>query len=130
MQAKKAMVRAYIFLKPLLSNKMESRLNSGWDHRLVIKNTVEKALFCQSVNKTSGPNKYNFWALHIIWDRDSDLIVRLIVQVIQLQYHSQPWRNTKQILLQKPNKQDCTLVKSYRVISLLNYLDKGIEKLV
>lgn len=32
--------------------------------------------------------------------------------------------------MEKPNKKDRTLVKSYRVISLFNYLDKVMEKLV
>lgn len=35
----------------------------------------------------------------------------------------------KGILLWKPNKPDYTLVKAYRVISLLNYLGKVIEKI-
>lgn len=34
------------------------------------------------------------------------------------------------MLIEKPNKRDCTLVKSYRVNSLLNCLGKVVEKLV
>lgn len=36
----------------------------------------------------------------------------------------------KKVLLEKPNKRDCALVKSYQVISLLNCLGKVIEKVV
>ena len=34
------------------------------------------------------------------------------------------------MLLEKPNKRDRTLVKSYRVISILNCLGKLVEKVV
>ncbi|KAL1963932.1 hypothetical protein VTN77DRAFT_7738 [Rasamsonia byssochlamydoides] len=41
----------------------------------------------------------------------------------------QPPDIAKGILLQKPNKPNYTLVKAYRVISLLNCLGKVIEKI-
>lgn len=53
-----------------------------------------------------------------------------MVQAIQLQHQPQRWRHTKGVLLEKPNKSDRTLVKSYRVISLLNCLEKVVEKVV
>ena len=51
-------------------------------------------------------------------------------QAICLQYHPQLWRHAKGILLEKPNKRDRTLVKLYRVISLLNCFGKVVEKLI
>ena len=47
-----------------------------------------------------------------------------------MQYHPQWWRHAKEILLEKLNKKDRTLVKSYWVISLLNCLGKVVEKVV
>lgn len=52
------------------------------------------------------------------------------MQALRLQYHSKNWQNVKRVLIEKPNKRDCILVKSYQVISLLNCLSKIIEKLV
>ena len=52
------------------------------------------------------------------------------MQAIRLQYHPEQWRHAKGVLLEKPNKRDRSLVKSYRVISLLNCLSKVVEKLV
>lgn len=66
----------------------------------------------------------------MIWDWDRDCITALIVQVIQLQYYPQLWRYAKEVLLEKLNKRDYTLVKSYWVIIILNCLGKAIEKLV
>ncbi len=52
------------------------------------------------------------------------------MQALRLQYHPKNWRNARGVLIEKPNKRDCTLTKFYRVISLLNYLGKVVEKLV
>jgi hypothetical protein len=42
--------------------------------------------------------------------------------------HSKAWKKAKGILLRKLNKSDYFIAKSYRVISLLNYLGKVAEK--
>lgn len=65
-----------------------------------------------------------------MWDWDADQIIFLAMQALRLQYHPKNWRNTKRVLIEKPNKRDRTLVKSYRIISLLNCLGKVVEKLV
>ena len=72
----------------------------------------------------------NFQALRLIWTWDAPRITSLVQQAIRLQYHPWSWKHAKGILLEKPNKRDRTLVKSYRVISLLNCLGKVVEKLV
>lgn len=40
------------------------------------------------------------------------------------------WKRAKGVMLRKPNKLDYTIVKSYRVIRLLNSLGKLCEKVV
>jgi Reverse transcriptase (RNA-dependent DNA polymerase) len=42
--------------------------------------------------------------------------------------HLKTWKKAKEILLRKPNKSNYSIAKSYRVISLLNYLGKVAEK--
>jgi Reverse transcriptase (RNA-dependent DNA polymerase) len=42
--------------------------------------------------------------------------------------HPKAWKKAKEILLQKLNKSDYSIAKSYRVISLLNCLGKVAEK--
>ncbi len=73
---------------------------------------------------------HNFEALRLIWTWDSACITSLVQQAIRLQYHPQLWRHAKEILMEKPNKRDRILIKSYRVISLLNCFGKVVEKLV
>lgn len=54
----------------------------------------------------------------------------MIQQAIQLGYHPQKWKQACGILLEKVGKQDLTLFKSYRVISLLNCMGKLVEKVM
>ena len=64
-----------------------------------------------------------------MWTWDLAWITSFVQQTICLQYHPRLWKYIKEILIKKPNKRDRTLVKLYRVISLLNCLNKVVEKL-
>ena len=57
-------------------------------------------------------------------------MTQIVQQVIRLGYHPQEWKRACGILLEKRRKRDLTLVKSYRVISLLNCMGKLVEKVV
>lgn len=65
----------------------------------------------------------------MLWKWDSVRIISLIRQCLRQGYHPYAWRTAKGVL-RKPNKIDYTQVKSYRVISLLNCLEKVAEKVV
>lgn len=49
---------------------------------------------------------------------------------IRLGYQPKRWEKAQGILLEKGEKQDLSLVKSYKVISLLNCLGKVVEKVI
>ena len=130
MYVKEALVRAHIFPKPPAFRVNEYSSGQGSVHLLVNVETVAKALFCQSVKKALRANMQNFCILCLIWTWDPARITFLVQPAIGLQYHPQLWRHAKGILMEKPNKRDWALVKSYRVISLLNCLGKVVEKFV
>ena len=113
MQAKEALVRAHAFPKPPISYGAEYQPQKGSAHLLVTKDTVQKALFCQSVKKAPGPNLHNFLILRVLWDWDADRLISLVMQALRLQYHPQRCRHARGVLIEKPNKRDRTLVKSY-----------------
>lgn len=127
---KEALVRAHAFPKPPTFEGNEYLPGQGSAHLSVSQDTVARTLLCQSVKKAPGPNMQNFRALRLIWTWDAPRITSLVQQAIRLQYHPRSWRHAKGILMEKPNKRDRTLVKSYRVISLLNCLGKVVEKSV
>lgn len=130
MQAKEALVRTHAFPKPPFSQANEYQPGQGFAYLSVTQETVARALLCQSIKKAPGPDMHNFRALRLIWTWDSLRITSLVQQTIRLQYHPRSWRHAKGILMQKPNKRDRILAKSYRVISLLNCLGKVVERLV
>lgn len=130
MQAKEEFVRAHAFPKPPISLGAEYQPHQGRAYLLVTKDTVQQALFWQSVRKAPGPNLHNFSIIRMLWDWDADRMISLAMQALRLQYHPKNWRYARGVLIEKPNKRDRSLVKSYRVISLLNCLGKVIEKLV
>lgn len=57
-------------------------------------------------------------------------MTQMIQQAIRLRYHPKEWKRVRDILLKKVGKRDLTLVKSYRIISLLNCMDKVLEKVI
>ena len=54
----------------------------------------------------------------------------MIQQVVQLDYYPKFWKKAQKILLEKVGKRDFGLVKSYKVITLLNYMGKILEKVI
>ena len=125
-----ALVRVHAFLPPPIFDGMKYKPVQGTAHSSVTKDSIGKVFLYQSIKKALGPNMHNFQILCIFWDWDPDCITSVIIQAIRLQYHPQRWKCAKGVLLEKPNKRNRTLVKSYRVISLLNNLEKIVEKVV
>ncbi len=103
MQAKEALVRSHAFPRPPIVDGVEYQPSQGAAYLSITKDTVRKALFCQSVKKAPGPNMHNFRILRVLWDWDSDRITSVVTQAIRLQHHPQQW-DAKGVLLEKPNK--------------------------
>ena len=58
-------------------------------------------------------------------------LLRLIYSAsLSLQYFPRTWRVAKVIVLQKPGKASYSTPRSYRPISLLSHLGKGLERIV
>lgn len=85
MQTKEALVRIHTFPKPLMSCEVEYQPYQGRAKLLVTRDTVHKALFCQSVKKVAGPYLYNFSIVCILWDWDTDRIISLATQVLRIE---------------------------------------------
>lgn len=84
----------------------------------------------QSAKKAPGPDKINFQILRMIWEWDKMQITSMVQQVIRLGCYPKAWKRAWGILLEKGGKRDFGLVRSYRVISLLNCMGKVLEKAV
>lgn len=53
-----------------------------------------------------------------------------VEQPVRLRYNSREWKQARDILLQKEDKRRLTLVKSYKVIILLNCIGIVLEKVI
>ncbi len=130
MQLKEALVRAHAFPKPPVFLDREVRPAQSVAHAQISSKQVEKALFGQSTIKAPGLDKFNFKAIRLLWTWDPEQTTALVKNAIRLHYHPTSWNHARGILLEKGNKLDKSLVKSYRVISLLNCMGKLVEKVV
>ena len=125
---KEALIREVMF-PPTPGEGQETDTAQGTWHTRIDEEMVKQSLFHQAVQKAPGIEKLNFRALRLLWGWDSPQIVALARQCFRLGIHPQAWKTAKGILLRKPNKPNYTLVKAYRVISLLNCLGKVVEKI-
>ncbi len=66
----------------------------------------------------------------MIWSWDKARITSIVYHAVRLGYHPREWKKARGILLEKGGKRDFGLVRSYRVISLLNCIGKVVEKMV
>jgi hypothetical protein len=89
---------------------------------------IKEALFNQFTKKALRPDRLNFKALRLLWQWDKDKVKALVTQCFRQGHHLYSWRIAKGIILKKPNKPDSSVVKAYKVISLLNCLGKVVEK--
>lgn len=124
------MVRKTAFLPPPRSILREPRVPAGIAHTVITKELVWKAFMVQSTQKALGPDKIKFGILRLIWSWEAEHMTQMVQQAVRLGYHPREWKRAHGILLEKGGKRDLTLVKSYRVISLLNCMGKILEKLV
>ena len=54
----------------------------------------------------------------------------MAVHSLRLGTHPRPWKVARGVPIPKPNRQSYGLAKNYRTISLLNCLDKVVERVV
>lgn len=80
---------------------------------------IHKAHMTQSTSNAPGPDKFNFRILHMVWEWDSQRLITMDQHTRRLGYQPKRWKKAWGILLEKGEKRDLGLLKSYRVISLL-----------
>ena len=130
MKAKEALVRKSALLRPPPNFLETPAISLGLAHTKITEETVGQALLTQAATKAPGPDKINFQVLQMIWSWEKAQITNIVYHAIRLGYHPIEWKKARGILLKKGGKRDFGLVRSYRVISLLNCMGKVVEKVV
>jgi hypothetical protein len=129
-EEKEALIHEVIFLL-LLDLGPGKPVSLDSEHKHISRIMVERVLFGQAVQKALGLDRLNFKALWLLWGWDEARIIALVWQCFQLGIHPQLWKTARGILLKKSGKkpEEYSLVRVYRVISLLNSLEKVVEKI-
>lgn len=95
----------------------------------VIEEEVRQCLLHTS-NTSPGADGITVKILESCWDSIKDIIVHLFRRCLLVGYHPKIFRSAEVIFIPKPNKRDLTSPRSWRPISLLSCLGKGLERLV
>jgi ribonuclease HI/exonuclease III len=91
---------------------------------------VEKAILSSSAKKAAGPDRISFAILHHAYKAIPTAFFRAYKALFDAGCHPRQWKQAIGIVLAKPNKENYSLPKSYRIIALLNCLGKVLEKVL
>jgi hypothetical protein len=90
---------------------------------------VKEAIATFSPMKREGPDGIKPIILQNIPEAAITRLTWIFSACITVQYISRSWCNAEMIFLPKPGKEDYSIPKSFRPISLLNFVFKAFEKL-
>lgn len=91
---------------------------------------VREAIYRHSMKKALGVSQQPFNMVRWAWEADSDTIFALMHYCIESGYHPRPWRQAVAVALRKPGKPDYSEPKAYRLIQLLECLEKVLEDII
>src|SRR5436190_17098050 len=112
--------------EPTWANYQDSK---KWTWPEINKNEIKTTIFTSFIKKAVGPDTISFLIIQKIYQVLEDRFYKLYKALIESEYHSKYWKEAIGVILKKPNRK-VTILKSYRVISLLNCLRKVAEKII
>ena len=89
---------------------------------------IDRAIRSQRPRSAPGVDGMGAPIVQLIWKWGRREIHRLMTECIRAGVHCQIWKGAKGVVIPKPGKEDYSLCKSYRVISLLSCLGKVLER--
>ena len=124
------------FMKVLFTNppqteavKWDNYKESHWEWPKIDRDEIKDTIFSCSTKSAAGPDGMSYLIIQKAFNIIETRFVKLYSKLFQYGYHPICWREATGVILKKPNR-DASLPKSYRVISLLNYLEKIFKKII
>src|SRR5204863_9230340 len=120
-----------LFKKPPQSEAVNwnNYIEENWEWPVVSRDEIKEAIFSSSTRKAAGSDKISFLILQKAFESIENRFVTLYSSLISFDYHPICWREAIGAILKKSNKK-ASLLKSYRVILLLNFMTKTAEKII
>jgi hypothetical protein len=96
---------------------------------------IKYAIYKSSARKTPGPDRFSFRVLRKAYATVLELFNYLYPVLITNNYHPKCFKKATGVILKKPQSakppyRNYALPKAYRIILLLNYLTKVMEKII
>ena len=105
-------------------------LNQKHEWQSLSDNEVRKAIITSFSKKASESDEMSFAIIQEAYKAISDVLNLIYKILIKNDFHSECWREETEVILKKSEKSDYSLPKVYRIITLLNCLDKMTEKIM
>ena len=105
-----------------------SNLDENWSD--LTEKELENTIFSSSTKSAAKSDKIDFLILQKAYLSISQLFYQLYNKLIKLDFHFDIWKDSIDVIIKKFNKENYSDLKSYRVISLLNCLDKISERII
>jgi hypothetical protein len=110
-------------------SKATSTTTSQWEWPELSETEVENAILTSSAKKAPGPDRVDFNILQHAYKAIPLVFYKVYKVLFNTGTHPTQWKEGIGIILAKPNKEDYTIPKAYRIIALLNCLGKTLEKI-
>ncbi len=124
------------FLKAMYSSSSkiqineELLLNESIQWLRVIKEKIKHAINFSTLRKALESDDMSFAIIQRVYKSILKIFNLVYSDLIKNDYHSKIWREDMRIILKKSDKSNCSISKTYRIITLLNCLDKVAEKII
>ncbi len=124
------------FLKAMYSSSSKVQINENlllnesiqWSR--IIKRKIKHAINFSALRKAFESDYMSFAIVQQAYKSVSKIFDLIYLNLIESDYHSKIWREDTEIILKKSNKLNYSILKTYRIITLLNCLDKIAKKLI
>ncbi len=116
-----------------MSDDTEIRLNlnsKSFEWSDLIESELRKAIFISALNKASESDQLTFLIVQKAYVSISDVFFMLYFELINRGHHLVCRREEIEAILKKSNKSNYIASKAYRIITLLNCLEKISEKII
>jgi len=124
------------FLKAMYSSSLKVQINENlllnesiqWSR--IIERKIKHAINFSAFRKAFESDDMSFAIVQQAYKSVLKIFNLMYSNLIKSDYHSKIWREGTEIILKKPNKSNYSISKTYRIITLLNCLDKIAKKLI
>ncbi len=124
------------FLKAMYSSSLKIQINEEllsnesiqWSR--VIKEKIKHAINFSALRKAFESDDISFIIIQQAYKTILKIFNLMYSDLIENNYHSKIWCKGTKLILKKLNKLNYSISKTYRIITLLNCLDKVAEKII